>query len=77
MKAAARALRLQGPKSITAAVPVAAQQTCDEFRMNVDEIVCAYTPAPFLAVGMWYEDFSQTTDQEVQQLLAEAAHRTY
>ena len=44
--------------------------------MNVDEIVCAYTPAPFLAVGMWYEDFSQTTDQEVQQLLAEAAHRT-
>jgi putative phosphoribosyl transferase len=69
MKAASRALRLQGPKRIIVAVPVAAQETCNEFRIDVDEIVCAYTPAPFLAVGMWYEDFSQTTDDEVQQLL--------
>ena len=75
MKAATQALRLQGPKHIIVAVPVAAEQTCDEFRMNVDEIVCAYTPEPFLAVGMWYEDFSQTTDKEVQQLLEEAAQR--
>lgn len=72
MKAAAQALRLQGPKRVIVAVPVAAEQTCDEFRMNVDEIVCAYTPEPFMAVGIWYEDFSQTTDQEVQQLLKEA-----
>lgn len=71
MKAAAQALRLQGPKRIMVAVPVAAEKICDEFRMNVDEIVCAYTPEPFLAVGVWYENFSQTTDEEVQQLLRE------
>jgi putative phosphoribosyl transferase len=69
MKAASQALRLQGPKRIVVAVPVAAEETCDEFRMNVDEIVCAYTPAPFVAVGIWYQDFSQTSDEEVQQLL--------
>jgi putative phosphoribosyl transferase len=69
MKAASRALRLQGPRRIIVAVPVAAQQTCDEFRTDVDEVVCAYTPAPFIAVGIWYEDFSQTTDEEVQRLL--------
>jgi putative phosphoribosyl transferase len=62
-----------GPKRIIVAVPVAAEQTCDEFRMNVDDIVCAYTPEPFMAVGIWYEDFSQRTDQELQQLLKEAA----
>jgi len=73
MKAAAQALRLQRPKRIVVAVPVAAEQTCHKFRMDVDEIVCVYTPKPFLAVGIWYEDFSQTTDQEVQQLLKEAA----
>lgn len=72
MKAAAQALRLQGPKRIIVAVPVAAEETCNEFRMNVDEIVCGFTPEPFLAVGVWYENFSQTTDQEVQQLLREA-----
>lgn len=72
MKAAAQALRLQRPRRIMTAVPVAAAQTCDEFRMDVDQIICAYTPEPFLAVGLWYEDFSQTTDDEVQQLLQEA-----
>lgn len=75
MKAAAQALLLQEPQRIVVAVPVAAEQTCDEFRTNVDEIVCAYTPQPFLAVGVWYEDFSQTTDEEVQQLLREAKHQ--
>jgi putative phosphoribosyl transferase len=69
MKAASRALRSQAPKHIIVAVPVAAQETCNEFRLDVDEIVCAYTPTPFVAVGMWYEDFSQTTDEEVQRLL--------
>ena len=69
MKAASRALRSQGPRRIIVAVPVAAKQTCDEFRTDVDQVVCAYTPAPFIAVGIWYEDFSQTTDEEVQRLL--------
>jgi putative phosphoribosyl transferase len=72
MKAASQALRLQGPKRIVVAVPVAAEKTCDEFRLLVDEIVCAYTPEPFMAVGIWYEDFSQTTDEEVERLLRQA-----
>jgi len=55
------------------AVPVAADETCDEFRSEVDRIICARTPEPFYAVGLWYEDFSQTTDQEVRQLLAAAS----
>ena len=69
MKAAAQALRRQEPERVIVAVPVAAKQTCDEFRRDVDEVICAYTPAPFMAVGIWYEDFSQTTDHEVQHLL--------
>ena len=69
MKAASRALRQQEPRRLIVAVPVAAKETCTEFRMDVDEIVCAYTPAPFMSVGIWYEDFSQTTDEEVQRLL--------
>jgi len=76
MRAAAQALRLQAPERIVVAVPVAAQQTCDEFRSVVDEVVCAYTPSPFMAVGIWYEDFSQTTDAEVQNLLKEAEQIT-
>jgi len=73
MRAAAAALRQQKPARIVVAVPVSAVQTCDEYRMGVDEIVCAVTPEPFHAVGMWYEDFSQTTDEEVRELLARAA----
>ena len=76
MKAASQALRLQEPKRIVVAAPVAAEHTCDEFRGDVDEIICAYTPAPFIGVGMWYEDFSQTTDEEVQQLLRLAERET-
>ena len=52
--------------------PTAAAQTCDEFRQEVDEIVCAFTPEPFYGVGMWYDDFSQTTDDEVRELLRQA-----
>ena len=74
MKAAAEALRRQSPARIVVAVPVAASTTCQEFEAHVDEVVCAETPSPFYAVGMWYEDFSQTSDQEVQRLLEEAAH---
>lgn len=75
MRAAAAALRKQGPASIVVAVPVAAPQTCDEFRNEVDEIVCAVTPEPFRGVGLWYEDFSQTTDEEVRDLLARATQQ--
>jgi predicted phosphoribosyltransferase len=72
MRAAAEALRRLSPAQIVVAVPVAADSTCDEFRGVVDRVVCAVTPVPFYAVGMWYEDFSQTTDQEVRELLARA-----
>ena len=73
MRAAALAVREQGPASVVVAVPVAAAATCDEFRDAVDDVVCAVTPAPFLAVGLWYEDFAQTRDEEVRELLREAA----
>ena len=73
MRAAAAALRKQEPARIVVAVPVSAVQTCDEYRMGVDEIVCAVTPEPFHGVGLWYEDFSQTTDGEVRDLLARSA----
>lgn len=69
MHAAVLALRQENPAHIIIAVPVAAAETCDEFRNLVDDIVCAETPSPFHAVGLWYEDFSQTTDEEVQELL--------
>ena len=69
MRAAIRALRQRGPAKIVVAVPAASPDTCAEFRGEVDEIVCALTPEPFYAVGLWYEDFSQTSDQEVSDLL--------
>jgi putative phosphoribosyl transferase len=72
MRAAARALKQEDPARLVVAVPVAARQTCEVFQDEVDEVVCAATPEPFEAVGLWYEDFSQTTDEEVRALLAEA-----
>lgn len=69
MHAAAAALRAQSPARIVVAVPVAAQSSCEEFADVVDEIVCAETPEPFTSVGQWYEDFSQTSDEEVRRLL--------
>lgn len=72
MRAAAEALRAQSPRKIIVAVPVAAPETCEEFKQVVDETVCALTPEPFQAVGQWYEDFSQTTDEEVRELLERA-----
>jgi putative phosphoribosyl transferase len=72
MRAAAAALRQQDPERIIVAVPVSAPQTCDEYRMGVDEIICATTPEPFFGVGQWYQDFSQTTDEEVRDLLQKA-----
>jgi predicted phosphoribosyltransferase len=73
MRAACEALRQQDPARIVVAVPVSAPQTCDEYKMGADEIICAMTPEPFLGVGQWYRDFSQTMDDEVRELLAQAA----
>jgi predicted phosphoribosyltransferase len=72
MRAAAASLRLQKPRRIVVAVPVSSPETCDEFRSEVDEIVCAFTPEHFQGVGLWYEDFSQTSDEEVRDLLEKA-----
>lgn len=73
MRAAVKALRKKNPKKIVVAVPVGARETCDSFKNEVDTIaVCAITPEPFNAVGLWYRDFSETTDAEVQQLLRKA-----
>jgi putative phosphoribosyl transferase len=75
MRAAALAVRELNPARVVIAVPVAASETCDEFRDVVDEVVCEATPRPFHAVGLWYEDFSQTTDDEVRELLERAEAR--
>ena len=73
MRAAVTALRALGPKLIVVAVPVASEQACEDFKREADVIsVCAMTPEPFYGVGMWYEDFSQTTDEEVRNLLSAA-----
>ena len=69
MRAAVRALRDMRPREIVVAVPVAAPSTCADFRAIVDEVICLRTPEPFQAVGQWYDDFSQTTDEEVHRLL--------
>ncbi len=69
MRAAVTALRQEGPARVVVAVPVAAPETCDAFRDIADEVVCAATPEPFRAVSLWYEDFSQTTDEDVHRLL--------
>ncbi len=70
MRAAAQALRQQQAGRIVVAVPIAPPETCTELETEVDEVVCALTPEPFYAVGLWYQDFSQTTDEEVHDLLA-------
>jgi predicted phosphoribosyltransferase len=76
MRAAAEALRCREPARLVAAVPVAAAATCLELSDIVDEVVCSITPDVFYAVGLWYEDFSPTTDNEVRDLLLEAEERT-
>jgi putative phosphoribosyl transferase len=73
MRAAVEALREEGAARVIVAVPIAPPETCDAFRDIVDDIVCARTPEPFYAVGLWYEDFSQTTDDEVRELLERSA----
>lgn len=72
MRAAAEALRAHDVARVVVAVPVAARDTCASLKRQVDEIICAATPEPFYAVGLWYRDFSPTTDEEVRALLGNA-----
>jgi predicted phosphoribosyltransferase len=73
MRAAAMALRRHLPSRIVVAAPVAAISTCDALSNEVDEVICAETPEPFHAISLWYRDFTQTTDDQVRELLAQSA----
>jgi putative phosphoribosyl transferase len=75
MRAAVAALRKREVAKVVVAVPVGSRETCGEFQTEVDETVCAKVPDFFRAVGEHYEDFSQTSDEEVRQLLAEASRQ--
>jgi predicted phosphoribosyltransferase len=69
MLAAIKALQQQEPARIVVAVPTAAPEICEQLKAQADDVICAVTPQPFRAVGLWYQDFSQTTDEEVRDLL--------
>ena len=69
MQAGVQALRAMHPAAVMVAVPVGARETCDRLTGFADKVICLATPSPFDAVGLWYEDFSQTTDEEVRRLL--------
>lgn len=73
MRAAVQALRQESARKVVVAVPIAPPDTCDAMRQEVDDIICVITPEPFLAVGIWYADFSETSDEEVRELLTRAA----
>jgi putative phosphoribosyl transferase len=73
MRAAIEALRRLAPARIIVAIPTAAPAARAEIGLEADECICCETPDPFYAVGVWYEDFSQTTDEEVRDLLEHAA----
>ncbi|RPI94486.1 MAG: phosphoribosyltransferase [Chloroflexi bacterium] len=75
MRAAVTGLRAGSPARIVIAVPTAAPETCDAFKFEVDEMICAMTPEPFDGVGRWYEDFSQITDEQVHTFLEEATRQ--
>ncbi len=72
MRAAALAIRQQRPDRLVVAVPVGAEDTCAMLRRDADEVVCAAMPKPFRAVGVWYREFPQASDEEVHQLLDES-----
>jgi putative phosphoribosyl transferase len=72
MRAAVRAVREQQPAQIVVAVPLAPAGICEELGGEADEVVCARTPEPFVAIGIWYEDFPQVSDGEIRELLAKA-----
>ena len=69
MKAAVQAVKQRKPARVVVAVPVGARETCEELSTMADEVICARMPEPFAAVGQWYLDFNQTTDEEVRELL--------
>ncbi len=73
MLAAAKALQTRNPKRIYIAVPVASRDACNDLRLRGVDLLCAETPEPFFAVGAWYDDFRQVTDEEVRDLLARAS----
>jgi putative phosphoribosyl transferase len=73
MRAAIAALRRQNPTRIVVAIPVGPPETCDELREEADEVICLKRPESFYAVGLWYRDFSQVTDEEVRDILDRAA----
>ena len=72
MRAAALALRAMRPGRIVVAVPVGSAEACRRLENEADEVICLATPDPFHGVGAWYDDFEQTTDEEVVQVLAQA-----
>jgi predicted phosphoribosyltransferase len=74
MRVAVKALRQKNPAAIIVAVPIGSHETCEQFRPEVDEIICGECPEPFFSVGTWYSNFLQTTDEEVHELLDRAAH---
>jgi predicted phosphoribosyltransferase len=76
MRAAVAAVRQHRPRRVVVAVPVGARETCRVLASEADEVVCGRIPEPFYAVGLWYQDFTQTTDDEVRELLRRAAART-
>jgi predicted phosphoribosyltransferase len=76
MRAAVLAVRRLQPARVVVAVPVGARETCQALREVADDVICTLTPEPFRAVGLWYADFSQTTDEEVRQLLSARAGET-
>jgi predicted phosphoribosyltransferase len=69
MRAAVLAVRAQDPERTVVAVPVASERTCEALRADADDVVCALTPHAFDAVGLWYEDFTPVSDDEVSRLL--------
>ncbi len=71
MRAAVEALRRERPAKLVVAVPTAAAESCEDLRPEVDELVCLSTPQPFYAVGLWYDDFTPTTDEEVRASLSQ------
>ena len=76
MRAAVQAVRQHQPARVVVAVPVGAPETCQDLASVADDVVCARTPRPFSAVGLWYDDFTQTTDEEVRQILRDAVRFT-
>ena len=75
MRAAVEAIHRQHPREIIVAVPIASPESCEALAREVDRVVCAATPEPFHAVGLWYDDFSPTSDEEVQQILRSSGGR--